>query len=56
MAPLSVPATSASTRRHVTCRHCETSRGIDLIAIPYVFRYLVTELLAMNVRLVLKVV
>ncbi|KAH6563985.1 hypothetical protein BASA50_010979 [Batrachochytrium salamandrivorans] len=37
--------------RVVECMTCETSRGIEVVAIPYVFRYLCTELVAMNVRL-----
>jgi len=40
---------------HVTCRTCETSKGVELIAVPYVFRYLVSELLSMNIRLNLTV-
>ncbi|KAG5459467.1 MAG: DNA-directed RNA polymerase I 135 kDa polypeptide [Olpidium bornovanus] len=52
---LSVAATSASTRREVECRVCGTSRGIDLVAVPYVFRYLATELMAMNIKLTLEV-
>jgi DNA-directed RNA polymerase I subunit RPA2 len=35
----------------VECRFCETETSIDIIAIPYVFRYLATELMAMNIRL-----
>ncbi|KAI8978122.1 hypothetical protein BDB01DRAFT_800873 [Pilobolus umbonatus] len=37
--------------RAYECRSCGTSRGIDLIAIPYVFRYLATELMSMGIKL-----
>ncbi|KAI9348048.1 hypothetical protein BDR26DRAFT_907704 [Obelidium mucronatum] len=37
------------------CLMCKTSRGIDVIAVPYVFRYLCAELVAMNVKLKLDV-
>jgi len=40
-----------SSKKVVTCRSCETSRGIELIAVPYVFRYLTSELISMNIRL-----
>lgn len=55
LAPISTAPTSVSGRRQVTCKSCETSKGIEVIPIPYVFRYLVTELLAMNIKLVLRV-
>jgi DNA-directed RNA polymerase I subunit RPA2 len=42
-------------RDKVECITCGTSEGIDVIAVPYVFRYLCTELTAMNVRLKLEV-
>ncbi|KAJ8326604.1 hypothetical protein BDV3_006095 [Batrachochytrium dendrobatidis] len=37
--------------RTVECLTCNTNKGIEVIAIPYVFRYLCTELVAMNIRL-----
>ncbi|KAJ3117269.1 hypothetical protein HK098_006309 [Nowakowskiella sp. JEL0407] len=39
----------------IMCKTCETGKGIDVIAIPYVFRYLCTELAAMGVKLKLEV-
>jgi DNA-directed RNA polymerase beta subunit len=37
------------TNSQVICRTCSTNDYIETIAIPYVFRYLTTELAAMNV-------
>ncbi|KAJ1554770.1 hypothetical protein HK096_001765, partial [Nowakowskiella sp. JEL0078] len=42
-------------REKITCVTCDTSRGIDVLAVPYVFRYLCTELAAMNVKMRLEV-
>ncbi|KAJ3364773.1 hypothetical protein GGF31_008919 [Allomyces arbusculus] len=42
-------------RRNVVCRACGDKSKIDVVAIPYVFRYLCTELLAMGIRLKLEV-
>ncbi|KAJ3026228.1 UNVERIFIED_CONTAM: hypothetical protein HDU68_005993 [Siphonaria sp. JEL0065] len=42
-------------RDAIECLMCKTSRGIDVIAVPYVFRYLCAELVAMNVKLKLDV-
>ena len=55
VSPISAPATSLTPQRAITCRSCQTGKHIEVVAIPYVFRYLVTELLAMNVKLVLDV-
>ncbi|KAG0595859.1 hypothetical protein M758_UG204100 [Ceratodon purpureus] len=33
------------------CRVCITSKGIETVAMPFVFRYLAAELAAMNIRL-----
>ena len=41
--------------RTVTCRVCRTNREIALVAVPFVFRYLAAELMAMNIRLRLDV-
>ncbi|KAI7863358.1 hypothetical protein BDF14DRAFT_1885194 [Spinellus fusiger] len=46
-------AASLSSKQHYECRSCGTSKGIDLVAIPYVFRYLTTELMSMGIRLTL---
>lgn len=41
-------------KRKVTCRVCKSSRGIEKVAMPYVFRYLAAELAAMNIKMYLK--
>ncbi|KAJ3090585.1 hypothetical protein HK102_003291 [Quaeritorhiza haematococci] len=46
---------SMTKRQKVECRSCGTSKGIDVVAVPYVFRYLCAELAAMNVKLRLEV-
>lgn len=42
-------------KHRVICRTCETSQGVVDVAVPYVFRYMATELMAMNIRLRLDV-
>ncbi|KAI8803708.1 hypothetical protein BJ742DRAFT_761195 [Cladochytrium replicatum] len=42
-------------RERVSCVVCKTSKGIEVIAMPYVFRYLCSELVAMNIRLRLEI-
>ncbi|KAJ8024605.1 DNA-directed RNA polymerase I subunit RPA2 [Holothuria leucospilota] len=42
-------------QRKWTCAICDTSKELEVIYVPYVFRYLVAELCAMNVKTVLKV-
>ena len=37
-------------REHVTCRTCMSSHTITRIALPFVLKYLVTELAAMNIK------
>jgi len=51
VSPITTSTTSVSSKKVVTCRSCETSKGIELIAVPYVFRYLTSELISMNIRL-----
>lgn len=34
----------------VVCRFCESSNNVEKVAFPYVFKYLVTELAAMNIK------
>ncbi|KAF9584296.1 DNA-directed RNA polymerase I subunit rpa2 [Lunasporangiospora selenospora] len=46
--------TSAGGLREVECRTCRTGAGIDQIALPYVFRYLATELMCMGIKVSLK--
>ena len=38
-----------------TCRLCGHGRAVERVALPYVFKYLVTELAAMNVKLSLNI-
>ncbi|XP_020593048.1 DNA-directed RNA polymerase I subunit 2 isoform X2 [Phalaenopsis equestris] len=38
----------------VICRSCKSSKGMETVAMPYVFRYLAAELAAMNVKLDLR--
>ena len=40
----------AATKGAVTCRLCDTGRYVERVALPYVFKYLVSELAAMNIR------
>lgn len=40
--------------KKVTCHACQTSRGMETVAMPYVFRYLAAELAAMNIKMTLK--
>eukprot|EP01135_Chromosphaera_perkinsii_P009911 Nk52_evm4s1967 gene=Nk52_evmTU4s1967 len=39
----------------VTCTQCGNGNGIEIVAVPYVFRYLISELLAMNIKVNLDV-
>jgi len=41
---------SASGKAQWTCQLCKTSEGVTKMLIPYVFKYLVAELAAMNIR------
>ncbi|KAL8236009.1 hypothetical protein R6Q59_017090 [Mikania micrantha] len=40
--------------KKVKCVACETSKGMETVAMPYVFRYLAAELAAMNIRVTLQ--
>ncbi|KAI3709939.1 hypothetical protein L2E82_39709 [Cichorium intybus] len=40
--------------KKVKCVSCGTSKGMETVAMPYVFRYLVAELTAMNIRMTLQ--
>ncbi|ORZ39931.1 hypothetical protein BCR44DRAFT_56969 [Catenaria anguillulae PL171] len=55
LAAMSMPAQDAFARREVVCKACGHGNAMDVIAIPYVFRYLCTELLAMGIRLKLEI-
>lgn len=52
LSPLSDPSASgtASLASRMYCNYCNTSKGIEMMSLPYVFRYLVVELAAMNIR------
>ncbi|CAI9096906.1 OLC1v1033160C1 [Oldenlandia corymbosa var. corymbosa] len=40
--------------KKVTCVACKTSKGMETVAMPYVFRYLAAELAAMNIKITLQ--
>lgn len=50
-----VAAAAAHRERKWTCKTCENSEHIQLLAFPYVFRYLVAELAGMNIKVSLDV-
>lgn len=37
--------------KKVACHACKTSKGMETVAMPYVFRYLAAELAAMNIKM-----
>ena len=41
----------AGGRRRTICRLCMTGDTVERIALPYVYRYLATELASMNIRM-----
>ena len=43
-------AAAAHVERKWYCKTCDSSDSIQLLAFPYVFRYLVAELAAMNIK------
>ncbi|XP_073226010.1 DNA-directed RNA polymerase I subunit 2-like isoform X2 [Cicer arietinum] len=44
----------ARAPRKVTCHACQSSKGMEKVAMPYIFRYLAAELAAMNIKMTLK--
>jgi len=50
-----IAAAAAHRERKWTCKACESSEHIQLLAFPYVFRYLVAELAGMNIKVSLDV-
>lgn len=42
------------TPKKVLCVACQTSKGIETVAMPYVFKYLAAELAAMNIKMTLQ--
>lgn len=59
LSPMEIPrasnAAAPSRGEKIICKVCDDGSQIDIIAVPYVFRYLCTELVAMNVKLTLDV-
>ncbi|XP_053477690.1 DNA-directed RNA polymerase I subunit RPA2 [Ictalurus furcatus] len=49
------PHWSATRHRNTICSLCKKSDAIDTVAVPYVFRYFVAELAAMNIKIKLDV-
>ncbi|TVU01565.1 hypothetical protein EJB05_52972, partial [Eragrostis curvula] len=41
-------------QKNFACQACKTSKGMETVAMPYVFRYLAAELAAMNIKLELR--
>lgn len=50
-----VAAAAAHKERKWTCKTCDSGENIQLLAFPYVFRYLVAELAGMNIKVSLDV-
>ncbi|XP_038607408.1 DNA-directed RNA polymerase I subunit RPA2 [Tachyglossus aculeatus] len=50
------PSWSAMRNRKYNCTMCRRSDTIDTVSVPYVFRYFVAELAAMNIRVTLDIV
>ena len=51
----SMRADGAASRGRTVCRVCDTSKYVERVAVPYVFKYLVSELAAMNIRCSLEI-
>ncbi|CAM6092481.1 unnamed protein product [Calypogeia fissa] len=49
-------ASGKKRESRVICRVCNSSRDIENVALPFVFRYLAAELAAMNIKLTLTVI
>jgi DNA-directed RNA polymerase I subunit RPA2 len=54
-APSGAAATAAMSRRRWRCKVCRTHEHIETVAIPYVCKYLIAELAAMNIKVMLEV-
>ncbi|KAI8819166.1 uncharacterized protein EV422DRAFT_588918 [Fimicolochytrium jonesii] len=46
---------TALGKHRAVCRTCGDGKGVEIVAVPFVFRYLVSELVAMGVKLKLTV-
>jgi DNA-directed RNA polymerase I subunit RPA2 len=58
LSPMQVPMVKTivpNRGEQITCKTCDSKNHIEIIAIPYVFRYLCTELVSMNVKLSIEV-
>lgn len=40
--------------KKVTCHACRTSKGMETVSMPYIFRFLAAELAAMNIKMILQ--
>ncbi|XP_039594886.1 DNA-directed RNA polymerase I subunit RPA2 [Polypterus senegalus] len=49
------PHWSATRHRKYICTLCKKSESVDVVSVPYVFRYFVAELAAMNIKVKLDV-
>ncbi|KAG5831418.1 hypothetical protein ANANG_G00303520 [Anguilla anguilla] len=49
------PYWSATRHRKTVCTLCGKSQSIDVVSVPYVFRYFVAELAAMNIKIKLDI-
>nr|XP_028963223.1 DNA-directed RNA polymerase I subunit 2 [Malus domestica] len=45
---------SVRAPKKVICHACKTSKGMETVAMPYVFRYLAAELASMNIKMTLQ--
>ena len=54
-APSGAAATAAVSKRRWRCKVCHAQEHIQTLAIPYVCKYLVAELAAMNIKVMLEV-
>jgi DNA-directed RNA polymerase I subunit RPA2 len=50
------PSWSAMRNRKYNCTLCNRSDTVDTVSVPYVFRYFVAELAAMNIKVKLDVI
>ena len=44
----------ARTPKNYICQSCKTGKGMETVAMPYVFKYLAAELAAMNIKMELQ--
>ena len=51
LSPTMVPSLTGAQESRVMCLTCDSSKGVEKVAMPYVFKYLASELAAMNIRI-----